>query len=222
MTESTAFNAFKHGAFSEVLILPGEDPAAFEELKQRLFVEYNVSGCSEESTMTSIAKTMWQLGRLGLYEHVQFLRAQGSNPTSANGLKNPVSEAIKKFMAARGMSDPDDSSANAPTEEVPPKEKTTDERLLELGDFVSLGHLDKELDVENKLMAKLDRLLKRFFQIKAMKPLMGLGEPLAPVIANTTPVLELTAAEAPTSPDHCGEATELGSAAADEVKPVQG
>ena len=31
-------------------------------------------------------------------------------------------------------------------------------------------------------MAKLDRLLKRFFQIKAMKPLMGLGEPLAPVI----------------------------------------
>ena len=220
MTESTAFNALKHGAFSEVLILPGEDPAAFEELKQRLFVEYNVSGCSEESTMTSIAKTMWQLQRLRVYEHVQFLRAQGSNPTSANGWKfdNP----IRKFMAERGMSDPDDSSANAPTEEAPPKEKTTDERLLELGDFVSLGHLDKELEVENKLMAKLDRLLKRFFQIKAMKPLMGLGEPLAPVIANTTPVLELIAAEAPTSPDHRGEATELGSAAADEVKPVQG
>ena len=80
MTESTAFNALKHGAFSEVLILPGEDPAAFEELKQRLFVEYNVSGCSEELTMTSIAKTMWQLERLRVYEHVQYLRAQGSKP----------------------------------------------------------------------------------------------------------------------------------------------
>ena len=222
MTESTAFNALKHGAFSEVLILPGEDPAAFEQLKQRLFAEYNVSGCSEESTMTSIAKTIWQLQRLGVYEHVQFLRAQGSSPTSPDGWKNPISDAISKFMAEQGLSDPDDTSAKAPTEEVPPKEKTTDERLLELGDFVSLGHLDKELDVENKLMAKLDRLLKRFFQIKAMKPLMGLGEPLAPVIASTTPVLELTAAEAPTSPDHCGEATELGGAAADEVKPVQG
>ena len=65
MTESTAFNSLKHGAFSEVLILPGEDPAAFEELKQRLFAEYNVSGCSEESTMTSIAKTMWQLRTVG-------------------------------------------------------------------------------------------------------------------------------------------------------------
>ncbi|MGB2595621.1 MAG: hypothetical protein WBC87_11950, partial [Pseudolabrys sp.] len=51
---------------------------------------------------------------------------------------------------------------------------------------------------------------------------MGLGEPLAPVIASTTPVLELIAAEAPTSPDHRGEATELGGAAADEVKSVQG
>ena len=94
--------------------------------------------------------------------------------------------------------------------------------MLELGDFVSLDHLDKELDVENKLMAKLDRLLKRFFQIKAMKPLMGLGEPLAPVIANTTPVLELTAAEAPTSPDHCGEATELGRMLPPTSKAVQG
>jgi hypothetical protein len=125
-------------------------------------------------------------------------------------------------MANYGLSTPDDTSADAPTEEAPPKEKTTDERLLELGDFVSLGHLDKELDVENKLMVKLDRLLKRFFQIKAMKPMMGLGEPLAPVIASTTPVLELTAAEAPTSPDHCGEAAELGGAAADEAKPGQG
>ena len=221
MTESSGSNALRHGAFSEVLILPGEDPAAFEELKQRLFAEYNVSGCSEESTMTSIAKTMWQLQRLNVYEHVQFLRAQGSSSPYPGGLKNSISDVISKFMAERGLSDPDDTSAKAPAEEAPPKEKTTDERLLELGDFVSLGHLDKELEVENKLMAKLDRLLKRFFQIKAMKPLMGLGEPLAPVIANTTPVLELTA-EAPTSPDHCGEATELGGAAADEVKPVQG
>ena len=48
MTETSPSNALKHGAFSEVLILPGEDPAAFEELKRRLFAEYNVSGCSEE------------------------------------------------------------------------------------------------------------------------------------------------------------------------------
>ncbi len=78
MTETSESNALKHGAFSEVLILPGEDLAAFEELKQGLFEEYNVSGCSGRSTMVSIAKAMWQWRRLGIYEHVQYLRARGS------------------------------------------------------------------------------------------------------------------------------------------------
>ena len=97
MTENSSSNALKHGAFSEVLILPGEDPAAFEKLKQRLFAEFNVSGCSEELTMTSIAKTMWQLQRLRVYEHVQFLRAQGSSSPYPGGLKNPVNEIIRQL-----------------------------------------------------------------------------------------------------------------------------
>jgi hypothetical protein len=37
MTEMSPSNALKHGAFSEILILPGENPAAFEELKHTLF-----------------------------------------------------------------------------------------------------------------------------------------------------------------------------------------
>lgn len=71
-----------------------------------------------------------------------------------------------------------------------------------------------ELEVENKLMAKLDRLFKRFFQIKAMKPLIGLGEPLAPALANTKPVLELVATDASKAPDVPGHTTECETAAA--------
>ena len=172
--------------------MPGEDPAAYEKLKKSLFAEYNVSGCSEESTMTSIAKTMWQLQRLGVYEHVQFLRA-GLGPKSSGELKNSMKEAIDNFMIKIGRSIPEDSLPDVSTVPVPPEEKSKDELLLELGDLVTLDHLDKELEVENKLMAKLDRLFKRFFQIKAMKPLIGLGEPLAPALASTKPVLELAA-----------------------------
>jgi hypothetical protein len=103
MTEPSSSNALKHGAFSEVFILPGEDPAAYEKLEKSLFAEYNVSGCSEESTMTSIAKTMWQLQRLGVYEHVQFLRA-GRGPKSSGELKNSMKEAIENFMIKIGRS----------------------------------------------------------------------------------------------------------------------
>lgn len=193
--------------------MPGEDPAAYEKLKKSLFAEYNVSGCSEESTMTSIAKTMWQLQRLGVYEHVQFLRA-GLGPKSSGELKNSMKEAIENFMIKIGRSIPVDSLPDVSTVPVPPEEKSKDELLLELGDLVTLDHLDKELEVENKLMAKLDRLFKRFFQIKAMKPLIGLGEPLAPALASTKPVLELAATDASKAPDVLGHTTECETAAA--------
>ena len=90
--------------------------------------------------------------------------------------------------------------------------------MLELGDLVTLDHLDKELEVENKLMAKLDRLFKRFFQIKAMKPLIGLGDPAAPALAGTTPMLELTVTDAPKTSDEPDRATEFKRAPPNSVK----
>jgi len=206
MTATSVPNALKHGAFSELLILPGEDPAAFEKLKQDLFAEYNVSGCSEESTMTSIAKTIWQLRRLGLYEHVQYLRACGSGSSAFTNGKNPIAESINAFRRKHGFKVPEDSSPDVPSV---PVEKSIDEALLELGKLVTLDHLDKELDVENKLMAKLDRLLKRFFQIKAMKPLVGVSDASAPALAGTTTVLELTATDASKAPDAVSHAAEF-------------
>jgi hypothetical protein len=107
-----------------------------------------------------------------------------------------------------------------PTVPEPPKEKSNDELLLELGNFVTLDHLDKSLEVEMKLLAKLDRLLKRYFQIRAMKPLIGLGDPAAPALASATPVLELTVTDAPTTSDLPGQVTDNDAATSDAVKPA--
>jgi hypothetical protein len=204
MSETTASNALKHGAYREILILPGENPAAFEELKQTLFAEHNVSGRSEETTMTSIAKAIWQLQRLGLYEHVQHLRVRGLD--SANR-KGSITEVLNAFRAKYGM-----PLTDVPTVPDQPAEKTNDELLLELGKLVTLDHLDKELDVENKLQARIDRLFKRFYQIKAMKSLAG--SQLAPGLAGTTPVLELSATDASKALDVIGQATECETTAA--------
>jgi len=213
MTEISVPNALKHGAYSKLVMLPGEDPAAFEALQQSLFDEYKPAGPSETSTMISIAKTLWQLQRLGLYEHVQYLKARGNPSSFANG-KNPITEALQQFRAKHGLIDPNESPPEEPTVPEPPKEKSNDQLLLELGNFVTLGHLDKELEVEMKLLAKLDRLLKRYFQIRAMKPLIGLGDPAAPALASATPVLELTITDAPTA----SEVTDNDAGTSDAVK----
>ncbi|MGB8529800.1 MAG: hypothetical protein WCD64_00950 [Pseudolabrys sp.] len=116
-------------------------------------------------------------------------------------------------MIKIGRSIPEDSLPDVSTVPVPPEEKSKDELLLEPGDLVP-SIIWTELEVENKFMAKLDRLFKRFFQIKAMKPLIGLGEPLAPALANTKPVLELVATDASKAPDVSGHTTECETAAA--------
>jgi hypothetical protein len=113
-----------------------------------------------------------------------------------------MAESLKEFMTKRGISFHDEPEI--PTVPVQPAEKSNDELLLELGNLVTLDHLDKELDVENKLQTKIDRLFKRFFQIRAMKSLIGSGESTTPALAGTTTVLELTATDESKSPDFRG------------------
>ena len=125
----------------------------------------------------------------------------------------------EQFKVKHGLIDPK-SPPEEPTVPEPPKEKSNDELLLELGNFVTLDHLDKSLEVEMKLLAKHDRLLKRFFQIRAMKPLIGLGDPAAPALASATPVLELTATDAPTAADLPGQVTDNDAGTSDAVKPA--
>jgi hypothetical protein len=164
---------------------------------------------------------MWQWRRLGVYEHVQHLRARNSGErTFANG-KSPLSEVIEQFMAERCLTRPKDSAPDVPTAPVQPVEKSNDELLLELGKLVTLEHLDQELEVEAKLQAKIDRLFKRFFQIRGLKSLMSSEKPSAPALVTATPTLELTATDASNSSGLVDPATEFDGATADEVKSTE-
>jgi hypothetical protein len=64
--------ALKHGAFSATTILPGEDPAAFKELHQKLIAELAPDGVLEDDIVCTIAHLVWRkehLGTLRIAEH---------------------------------------------------------------------------------------------------------------------------------------------------------
>jgi hypothetical protein len=48
-------SALKHGAFTEVVILPGEDPNELKELRAALYDEWNPEGPTEIDKVESIA-----------------------------------------------------------------------------------------------------------------------------------------------------------------------
>ena len=57
-------NAFKHGAFSSVALLPWEDSSEFEDLQRRLFEEFQPEGPLQEDCVNSILSCMWRKRRV--------------------------------------------------------------------------------------------------------------------------------------------------------------
>ena len=196
MRENLVPNSLKHGAFSEILILPGESAQDFEQLKNDLFAEYKPSGISEERALIAVAKSLWQERRLALYHHVQHARAAKSS-NEKRGNPNAINEAIQQFRIKKGLVGPGEVDPKPGVTTTPPKsaEERINDELLALGNLLTLEQLEKELDVEFKLQTKTDRLFKRFFQIKTMKQIAGLTASAPAALKDPAPVLELTAQE---------------------------
>src|SRR5262245_43279490 len=60
--------ALKHGAYSKTVLLPGEDPAEYEELHRELIAEFAPNGRMEEETAATIAHVMWRRQNLAKFE----------------------------------------------------------------------------------------------------------------------------------------------------------
>jgi hypothetical protein len=50
----------KHGAFSAMTLMPGEDAAAYEHLHAQLVAELCPAGVLEEDIVSSIARLIWR------------------------------------------------------------------------------------------------------------------------------------------------------------------
>ena len=66
-------NAIKHGAFSTVAIIPGEDPEAFNRLHAALIAERHPAGASEQDAVASIANAIWRKIRAQKFIKIQVL-----------------------------------------------------------------------------------------------------------------------------------------------------
>src|SRR3954465_12681359 len=61
---AVSLNSLKYGLYAETLILPGEDPAAFEALLDRLDAEHQPITLTEETFVSQIAMATWRRARI--------------------------------------------------------------------------------------------------------------------------------------------------------------
>ena len=57
-------NALKHGAFTQMTILPGEDVRKFAKLHMDLIEEWNPTGPTEQDAVLTLAKGIWRKSRI--------------------------------------------------------------------------------------------------------------------------------------------------------------
>ncbi len=74
----SAQNSFKHGLYSKQLILPGEDPAEFDELRASLRHEHQPANTTEEILVDELAQSFWRMRRF------RALEARGWAPQNLN------------------------------------------------------------------------------------------------------------------------------------------
>ena len=67
-------NAFKHGVFASMAIVPGEDPREFEELHSAVVEEWTPAGATEQDAVLTIAKGMWLKRRVQKFFQAQLFK----------------------------------------------------------------------------------------------------------------------------------------------------
>jgi len=176
-------NAWKHGGYSNLGVLPGENAKEFRRLYQSLIEEYEPSGPTECDAVLSLANCMWRKSRLTIY-------AQTAAASAKLNDVDPLQAALDAYEAGRrarwdndspSVEEQEDSrdeesvSEKETGEEDSTKEETVEQQLAKLAPQITPEKLIQEIELAGRLDARIDRLLKRIFQLKTAKQMLGLG-----------------------------------------------
>ena len=170
-------NALKHGAFSEITILPGEDPQEFERLHRDLIQEWSPSGPAEHDTVLTLAKCMWRKRRIRhLRQEFSLEDAQKlSKLALAYSFAAENHDEVLKKLSVKSLEELDKMLENNEMNEKDVNDwfQVAKELLLHLNSMDALRH---ELAIEDRIELMIDRALRRLAQIKVMKEVMALKE----------------------------------------------
>jgi hypothetical protein len=170
--------ALKHGGYSATGLLPGEDRAAFEKLHRDLQAELRPDGPFEEDIVADIARWMWRKKNLNTFRIAEAARKYHSAiqsemiPTPPNPLEY---EYLRDDWAPPAAAELE--AATEAAEARAREELGQSYKFVEMGDLATLAQMLAELDVEERLDARIDKLFKRLAMLKTYKSLSSAKSP---------------------------------------------
>jgi hypothetical protein len=136
--------ALKHGVYSGMTLLPGEDPAAFDKFRLEIMGEYKPTGRSEMCVVENVCRLMWRKQNLLPYRLAKYAN-QKMYGVSSLKLPHLTDEEAKTEFGAVGL------------------------ELVEIGYVATTNYLLEELSITERLDNLIDRCLKRLLFIRGLK-----------------------------------------------------
>ena len=170
--ESTAYRAqpaLKHGAYSAMSLLPGEDPVAFRKLCIDLIAEYNITGPSERAIAFRLTRVIWREQHLAIYGYAARARQRYSEiRTELVPRRQP---SFANIVIGNELDPEVVRKAEKAAEKKATEELGSAWGLIEMGEVLTFDHLNKELEIAERLSRQKERLLKQLMFARGVKSL---------------------------------------------------
>src|SRR5262249_41317787 len=158
--------ALKHGGYSASGLLPGEDPAAFEQLHKRLIAELAPNGALEDDLVLTIARRLWRKQNLATFR----IAGMAGDRLMAIVSERRAKAGIKPESAH--LEDEELNKIGRAAEAQARRELGDIYQLVEMESHASAEGLLKELAVEERLDAMIESDVKRLMKLKGFKSMV--------------------------------------------------
>ena len=168
--------ALKHAGYSATSILPGESAAEFEKLRKGIISELTPNGALQQETVETIAHVAWRRRNLGTFRTAE--RAQQRMLQIWNAMI-PMDDGMPR-------SDKSDDFDKTFTDKWHAAESKAREELgelyglAEMGEEATVDGLIRDLVVQERLDAMMDKCLKRLLFLKGLQSLTTESPPSPP------------------------------------------
>ena len=153
--------ALKHGGYSATGLLPGEDRAAFEKLHRDLQAELRPDGPFEKDIVTDIARCIWRKNHLDTLRKAKAARKRDYAIRSAL-----IPDPALSLPSAYTRPDPTKIEEAAKAAEMLAREELGEDYIVEMEDLANPADMLADLEVVERLDARIDKLFKRLMNVE--------------------------------------------------------
>jgi hypothetical protein len=167
-----AHPAVKHGAYSATTILPGEDSTAFKKLHREVIAEYSPEGILERDAVDTLARLLWRKQNLVTLRVAELARKHRDAIQSERIAVALAEKDRLSLLPLETALEPHERKAAIRAAEAQARKELGEAyELVEVGETATVERLLRDLAVEERLDAMIDKCLKRLLFLRGFKSL---------------------------------------------------